>query len=306
MRFLLVEDRGDYTTNYSRKFADKDHQATIQNLSETLDDDTVNITGKLSEVKSKLEETREINYEDLQGAQRDDFILDVIKNTPNKNTLAQARLAVVNAIKDSNWDKDITDYLDNLPDNVKISNPVIELTTNLINDKKLDFEKNKDWLFNKSLYDRDEEDTLYAIKAFTLINNPRLQKTQSGEEIFTNKIKTEDFFEKDGKIINSDRMKDLLNKLTNPEVTIKASTSKAGTTQKDALKKALKDKNISVSDTEIDTLINKTNERIKSELVQALTTLKWGTPAEIKKVIEDNFEEGQTTETLLDIILKGR
>ena len=101
-------------------------------------------------------------------------------------------------------------------------------------------------------------------------------------------------------------MKDLLNKLTNPEVTIKASTNKAGTTQKDALKKALKDKNISVSDTEVDALINKTNERIKLELAQALTTLKWGTPAEIKKVIEDNFEEGQTTETLLDIILKGR
>ena len=99
MRFLLVEDRGDYTTNYSRKFADKDHQATVQNLSKTLDNDTVNITGKLSEVKNRLEETRGTNYEDLQGAQRDDFILDVIKNTPNKNTLAQARLAVVNAIK---------------------------------------------------------------------------------------------------------------------------------------------------------------------------------------------------------------
>ena len=27
---------------------------------------------------------------------------------------------------------------------------------------------------------------------------------------------------------------------------------------------------------------------------------------ELVKVIEDNFEEGQTTETLLDIILKGR
>ena len=230
MRFLLVEDRGDYITNYSRKFADKDHQPIFQNLNKTLDKDTVNITGKLSEVKNRLEETRGTNYEDLQGAQRDDFILDVIKNTPNKNTLAQARLATVNAIKNSNWDKNITDYLDNLPDNIKISNPVIELTTNLINDNKIDYNKSKEWLSNRSVYDREEEETLYTIKALTLVDNDSLKQREDGN-IFKKEIKVEDL--KDGdKFFNADKIKDILDRETNPNVKIAPERTRGSTTSK--------------------------------------------------------------------------
>lgn len=243
MRFLLVEDRGDYITNYSRKFADKDHQATVQNLNKKfnnnseeqekeIQDNIRNVGNNLPEllkIKVALEKNNQ-QYDDLQGTQRDDFILKVIERASNRDTLSQARLAVVNAIKNSNWNENIVNYLGSLPNNIKISNPVVELTTNLINDNKIDYNKSKEWLSNRSVYDREEEETLYTIKALTLVDNDTL-KQRDGDNIFKKEIKVEDLKEGD-KFFNADKIKDILDRETNPDVKITSERTKKSTASK--------------------------------------------------------------------------
>lgn len=294
MRFLLVEDRGDYTTNYTRKFADKDHQPIIQNLSKTLSG------SELMQIKRELE-TPEKKYDDLNDTQRKEFILNCIKKASNTQTLSQARLGVVNAIKNSRWDKDVVNYLSNLPNNIKISDPIVELTSNLILDNKLNYNKNKNWINNKSIYDRKEDDTLTTIKALTLVNNPNLQGTETGD-LFGRKLTTDDFKEGDT-FYNAAKIQDILNDNVNPKATLAQPQKKRGGAREE-IKQKLKDSGIKKSDTEIDSVIDSQEELVKNDLVSALTGLGVDKKS-ATKLVNDNYTNEKTFEDLLRDMLRG-
>ena len=255
----------------------------------------------LSQIKQQLEKSG-TKYEDLNDSQRTDFILKVLKQASNKKTLSQARLSVVNSIKKSRWDKDIIDYLSNLPNDIKISDPIIELTSNLIMDNKLDYRNNQDWINNTSIYDRSEKDTLTTIKALTLINNPDLQKAAGGKSLFSKNLTTNDF--KDGsKFFNASKIKDILDDNTSQDITIKEPTGGKGNTRVE-IKRALKDNNIDKTDREIDKVIDENEELIKQDLISAL--MQFGVKeGSAKKLVQDNYTNEKTFEELLREMLRG-
>lgn len=242
-------------------------------------------------------------YEEMQGAERNDFILDVINSASNKDTLSKARLSVVNAIKNSDWDEKVIKYLSNLPNNIEVSNPIVELTTNLILDDKIDYEKSKDWLNNSSVYDRKENEALYTIKALALLDNDKLTTTSTGK-LFKSDLTTDKL--KDGNtFFNADKIKDILNAETNPEATIeKASSRSAGSGKREEIKKVLKDNNVQTSEAQVDKTIDTTEELVKEDLISALT----GFGLDKKKatqLVADNYTNDKTFEDLLRDLLRG-
>lgn len=210
MRFLLEAD-DDYKQVRRTFYNEKSLDNAIERDKKT---------PELLKIKKSLEIDNKEEYKNMKDAQRNDFILDIIDRASNKDTLSKSRLAVVNAIKDSNWDKNVLQYLSDLPKGIDISNPIVEVTTNLIKDNKLNYNKGKEWLLNTSLYDRNENDVLYTIKALTLLDNPKLQKSVNGEKILKGNLAVKNFIHK-GVIDNADRINDIINARINPKAEIK-------------------------------------------------------------------------------------
>lgn len=268
MRFLLeaeaVEVERDFNSEHDLKVQARKERREKAAKNKISDND------ELFKLKTAIEneDYDGRRYEEMQGAERNDFILDVINSASNKNTLSKARLSVVNAIKNSNWDKNVVKYLSNLPNNIEISNPIVELTTNLILDNKIDYNKSKDWLNNSSVYNRKENEALYTIKALALLDN---NKIKSDKNLFKSKLNVNKL--KDGNtFFSADKIRDILNAETNPDAVLDGSA----------------------------------NNKVKQELQQVLTTLNYGDEKQIKKAIDDVYEDGKSTEYLLTQILKDR
>ena len=262
----------------------------------------------LLSIKNQLEDKQKIRYSSLNDSKRLEFISKCVDRASNTKTFKQARGAVIKSIRDSNWNQDVINYLDNL-DKQKITGSEVSLITDLIADGKISSDES--WLYNDSLYDRDVSDALYTIKALTLASNPSLQniKDDNGNSINKyfdekNPLTVKDL-EEGGKIKEAAEIQDIIASKEDPEKIKKFDKEeiKANKTMRDYLKQLAKEKQANV---DVDQTLNQANEKIKEEIEQVLKTLNYGNQAEIDKAIDDAFEEGQTTEYLLNKILRDR
>lgn len=253
----------------------------------------------LLDAKDILERENNIKYRDLTKFERMDFIQSCIDIMPNAKLLNNLRKPIVSAVLDSNFgdsNKKVLKYFDEL-NNPKVTEDIATLVSTLILRDSIDYTKSKKWLNNQSLYNRSEEDILYAIKALTLADNPTLQN-KNGQNIFGDKPLSIRNFMKNGEIFPSSKIKDILNKKQVVKVDNKSSTKDSQDETRYELKKKAKENGM--DETKVDTRLDAANEVIKDELTQVLQSLGIKNPTSI---ISQNFEEGKTTEFLLSKIL---
>ena len=257
-------------------------------------------------IKKDLETSSGKSYKSMNDSERLNFIGKVLNKSSNINTLKPVIVSVAEAIKDSNWDKNVVKYFDkiNLPSNLRLTDGEIKLITELLADNKIS--PNASWLYNKSLYDRDVSDVIYTIKALTLANNEKLQTdTQNGQTInkyFKNNkpLKVSHLTNKDGTIKQASEIEDIINKRTDME----KSGNQFGISKSELKKKMQDIANKNNTNTDVDKLVNEKNEAIKGELEDILKQLGVN-QAERRKMVDASFEEGQTVEYLLNKIFKG-
>ena len=172
-------------------------------------------------IKKDLETKTGKPYKSMNDSERTEFVGKVINKANNVNTLKPVIVSVAEAIKDSNWDKNIIKFLDkiNLPSGLRLTDGEIRLITELLADNKIS--PSASWLYNKSLYDRDVSDTIYTIKALTLASNQALQTQTSETGETTNKyfkgnkpLKVSHLTNKDGTIKQASEIEDIINKKT--------------------------------------------------------------------------------------------
>ncbi len=172
-------------------------------------------------IKKNLEQSTEKPYKSMNDSERTEFIGKVISKASNATTLKPVIVSVAEAIKDSNWDKNIIKFLDkiNLPNGLRLTDGEIRLITELLADNKIS--PNASWLYNRSLYDRDVSDTIYTIKALTLASNEALQTQTNETGITTNKyfkndkpLKVSQLTNKNGTIKQASEIEDIINKKT--------------------------------------------------------------------------------------------
>lgn len=166
----------------------------------------------IKQAKEFVEQQKKVNYNNLTSSQKNDFIINIIKNMYNSKELSKANLAIVRALEDSNLNNvEFNNYLNNLT-NQKINDDTIGLLYTLFKKRNLNFNRDKDWLLSNDIYDRDLDDTLYTIKALTFASDKKLQRDDNGKNKYFNKyLKVNDLI-KDGKILSADEIVDIINK----------------------------------------------------------------------------------------------
>lgn len=158
----------------------------------------------------RVRQDKDNSYANLNSDQRHDFILDWVKERPNYKTLKPAQASIVNIIQDTNWDKEFMNYINKIQD-VKLTDEIVETIGTLLVNKKIK-SSNRDWLYNKDLYDRNLSDALFTIKAFTFADNTSTQVDDSGSNKYfdeNNPIKISDF-KSNGKIKSAAEIKDII------------------------------------------------------------------------------------------------
>ena len=260
------------------------------------------LSGDLFSLKQQLEKERNISYDNLSEDQKYVFIQDVINKAKNKDTLSKARLEAVNSIKDSRWDKDIVNFINDIPNNVNIDDRYIDLVTTLISTKKLDYNKSKEWLTNTSLFNRDAKDLDTAVKALALVDNPAMQQ-KGDKKLFTKDLSVKEDFMDGNTIIQSDKIKNILDDNSNPEIDL--SDKSVAKQMVNSWKEYLKSQQTKLSDEQIDKATAETNKKITDDLFSALTGTFGINDKEARKLISDNFRQGETFEYLLREILRG-
>lgn len=290
MRFLLEADALEVEKDFdSEEELDKGIKVDNQNLPQLL------------QIKKSLETNK--TYDELQGTERNDFILKCLKRMPNSRILKDANLSIVNNIKESNWNKDFAQYLSDA-NNIKLNDDIVNLIAELITTDKVDYNKSKNWLLNNSLYNRDVDDALYTIKALALVDNDSLQ-VRGDKNLFRQKLSVDNF--KDGnKIFNSDRIRDILNAETNPDIksNLKADYSKDRSTRS-RIKQTLKDNKAKINDGDVDKAIDNTDETIKQDLISALTGTFGLDDKRAKELVQANYTNEKKFEELLMDLLRG-
>lgn len=174
----------------------------------------------LLDAKSYLESQENVDYSDLNEKERIDFIYDVIDLMRNKKILKSNSDAVIDAIQDTQFgslNQDVITYLNELDNNSKAKSSTIDLIKQLIMNGNINYQTDKVWLNNESLYDRPTSDIDYTIKILTLANKPELQK-----DYFDRKLTPKDFMNGD-KIFNVAKIKDILDAHQVKEVETKIS-----------------------------------------------------------------------------------
>lgn len=178
----------------------------------------------LVQAKSYLESQTGKKYLDLNSQDRVKFIDEVLKLMNNKKILTKNRMSVIKALQDSRFgveNQNVITYLNGLQDNGPATDNIIQLITTLILKGNLDYPTAKNWLNNKSLYDRSITDIDYTIKALTLAANKNLQK-----DYFKEPLKVEDLIDESGNIFTVAKIKDILDMNQAKEVETKASGEK--------------------------------------------------------------------------------
>lgn len=237
-----------------------------------------------------------IDYNKLNTYERNDFINEVIDSMKNNKILSQARLGIVESIKDSRWENDMfLSYLNNLPENGKVTDNIIRLMYELIKTDKIEQDDLTNFTLSE-IYNRSESDALYTIKALAFVLNDKLQQNEAGEnKYFDEPVKIEDLFI-DGELASVDQIKDILDsrqtKDSDTSSSTKSSTSR-GVSGVELLKKELAKQGI--FDVDKHTVrewvksIDKSDDNMKtltSELID-----KGGLDAEIGKVLEKNYTD---------------
>lgn len=159
------------------------------------------------QAKSYLESQEDTKYEDLNETDRINFIHDIIDLMRNKRILKKNSEAVIRALQDSKFgteNQDVIKYINEI-NNDKIDNGTMYIILQLIMNGSIDYQRDKQWLNNKSIYDRPVIDADYVIKVLALASNPKLQK-----DYFEPKLKVNDFIDSNGRVHEIPKIKDIL------------------------------------------------------------------------------------------------
>lgn len=236
------------------------------------------------------------NYAKLNNNERSTFINNIINKMKNSKALNNARYGIINAIKNSNWDADLIYYLNKAQnENIKLTDNVVNLMADLIADRKINI-KTPFW-YLKSLYDRDEDDMLYTIKALTLASNKELQNEDGSNKFFddNNPLKISDLI--DGtEIKGADEIVDIINSKQTKDYKFKASHTRNA---KDTLKQKT-----GKSDIEVDKAVAQAKEKITQEVSDVLASLGLNKKA-IKAAVSEYIDSADTAEEIIENVLKG-
>ena len=93
MRFLFEKQAKEVERDFNSE----------DDLSKQVEDEIKNKGKKysLAEIKPIMEQEKNVEYDNLSTAEKLEFIQEATNNSSNSDTLSKARLAVSNAIKDS-------------------------------------------------------------------------------------------------------------------------------------------------------------------------------------------------------------
>lgn len=167
----------------------------------------------IAEAKAVEEKESGVRYNDLDKNSEFNFINHVLDRLNNSDNLQQARDTYIDIIREKGWDSSrnpIIPFIEKIPKD--LSSSIVELISELIDDKKIDISRDSDWLFNSSLYDRRIEDQAYSIKALVLASNPQLQQDTRGRNKFNsdNKYLTPQDLLDNNNILSVKDIKDVL------------------------------------------------------------------------------------------------
>lgn len=169
-------------------------------------------TQSLLDAKNIVSAQKNIDYDDLEGIDRDKFVRDCLNYMDNASVLNQAKESISTHIVDGDWKaKEFLTYLEKLPKNIQIDNDLVDLVYQLQKTGKI--KGNPDWLSNESLYKRPYDQRLYTIKALTFADNPQLQQNQDGVNKYfddDNPLTIKDLI-KDGEILSSTKIETIMN-----------------------------------------------------------------------------------------------
>lgn len=144
----------------------------------------------IAEAKAVEEKENGVRYNDLDRNSEFDFINHVLDRLNNSDNLQQARDTYIDIIREKGWDSSrnpIIPFIEKIPKD--LSSSIVELISELIDDRKIDISRDSGWLLNSSLYNRRIEDQAYSIKALVLASNPRLQQDKHGKNKFNSNNK---------------------------------------------------------------------------------------------------------------------
>lgn len=144
----------------------------------------------IAEAKAVEEKESGVRYNDLDKNSEFDFINHVLDRLNSSDNLQQARDTYIDIIREKGWDSSrnpIIPFIEKIPKD--LSSSIVELISELIDDKKIDISRDSSWLLNSSLYNRRIEDQAYSIKALVLASNPQLQQDKHGKNKFNSNNK---------------------------------------------------------------------------------------------------------------------
>ena len=185
--------------------------------------------------KNNLETKLNKNYDNLNQAQKKVFISNILKQLNNyKTTISKAEQSIINNLVDSNLEnKGFNKYIETLSSkpNLFITNQIIDLIYTLNKKGNIDFNRDT-WLEDNNLYKRDSKDILYTIKALTFASDKELQSENGTNKYFDKPLKVEDLY-KDGKLLEAEQIRNLLNSKQTKGFDISANTFKNNKISKD-------------------------------------------------------------------------
>ena len=167
----------------------------------------------IAEAKAVEEKESGVRYNDLDKNSEFDFINHILDRLNNSDNLQQARDTYIDIIREKGWDSlrnPIIPFIEKIPED--LSSSIVELISELIDDKKIDISRDSSWLLNSSLYNRRVEDQAYSIKALVLASNPQLQQDKHGRNKFNsdNKYLTPQDLLDNNNILSVKDIKDVL------------------------------------------------------------------------------------------------
>ena len=293
MKFLLEKNFGEYDLNKIR--AEKEAEEK-QAEEETKIKNENNLLG----IKEQKEKELGKPYSELKYNEKKSFIEDCLKSMGGSDAIKGINIPLIDAIYKTNWNDDIVNYINNITkSNVgRIKNSVGELTLELIQDGKLN--SSAEWLYNKSLYNRYEDDTLYTLKALVFADNKDLQKTASGKDYFSeeNPLIVDDLIDEDGTIKDAEEITYIINGKQVATTEIK----KGGKSIKQLAKEADR------PEEEVSKAVDELKEKIIDDVVSTLIRYGYFDKNQIgraRELAQKHFKENSTAESILSEIIGG-
>ena len=290
MKFLLEKNFGEYDLNQVRAEKEAEQKQKEQEENERR-------AKSLLELKEYKESQIGKEYEKLNSTDRKYFIEDCLDNMSGSNVIKRAKLPLIDAILQTNWNEDIVKYIDNITKTKinNIDNDVVDLSIDLIANKKVN--PDAQWLYNKSLYERNLDDILYTLKALAFADNKELQKTPSGKDYFSeeNPLTVNDLIE-NGEIKGADEIVDVINgkQITATDIPDK----KKKTTAKEIAKETKK------PEEQVDEETARLRQKVIDDVVATFTRLGYK-ERESRELAEKHFKENSTVEDLVMDIFRG-